>query len=64
MGVDEVFRGAIYIPVREDLIAASLGSGDYYELEGTADATEIEEKWDQTQKIQGYVKPPSLGTLE
>ena len=63
MGVDDVFRGAIYIPVREDLIAASLGSGDYYELEG-ADATEVVEKWDQAQKIQNYVKAPSLGTLE
>ena len=57
----EVYRGAIYIPVREDLIAASLGSGEYYEL---SEATQAEEDWAQTQKVQGYKKPASLSTMK
>jgi fructose-1,6-bisphosphatase/inositol monophosphatase family enzyme len=44
----ELYRGAIYVPVREDLIAASLGSGEYYEL---GEATQVEEDWAQTQKV-------------
>ena len=59
-GGTELYKGAIYIPVREDIIAASLGSGDYYELPGS-DATQVEKDWEQTQKVNGYVKPPSLG---
>lgn len=61
-GATELYRGAIYIPVREDLVAASLGSGDYYELPGS-DATQVAQEFDQTQKVQGYQKPPSLGNL-
>lgn len=57
----EVYRGAIYVPVREDLIAASLGSGEYYEL---GEATQVEEDWAQTQKVQGYKKPASLSTMK
>lgn len=57
----ELYRGAIYVPVREDLIAASLGSGEYYEL---GEATQVEEDWAQTQKVQGYKKPASLSTMK
>lgn len=57
----ELYRGAIYVPVREDLIAASLGSGEYYEL---GEATQVEEDWEQTQKVQGYKKPASLSTMK
>jgi hypothetical protein len=35
-----VYKGAIYIPVREDLIAASLGSGEYYEIDQAVSAEE------------------------
>ena len=59
-GATELYRGAIYIPVREDLIAASLGSGDYYSLPGK-DATQTQKDWAQAQKVNNYVKPPSLG---
>lgn len=61
-GATELFRGAIYIPVRENLISASLGSGDYYKLDGD-NAYQTEKDWEYNQKIQNYQKPPSLGTL-
>lgn len=56
-----VYKGAIYIPVREDLIAASLGSGEYYEID---QAVSAEEEQIQAQKVQKYKKPASLGTLQ
>ena len=57
----ELYRGAVYVPVREDLIAASLGSGEYYD---SSTATQVEKAWEQTQKIQKYQKPLSLATMK
>lgn len=61
-GATELYRGAIYIPVRENLITASLGSGKYYTVPDS-DATNTERKWEIAQKQQQYQKPPTLSEL-
>lgn len=61
-GGTELYRGAIYIPVRSNLITASLGSGKYYTLPDS-DATNTERKWETVQKQQNYQRPPTLSEL-
>jgi hypothetical protein len=39
-GRDELYEGAIYIPIRQDLIAASLGGTKYFKV-GTQDAVTV-----------------------
>lgn len=61
-GATELYRGAIYIPVRQNLITASLGSGKYYTVPDS-DATNTERKWEIAQTQQKYQKPPTLSEL-
>lgn len=62
MGKDNLFEGAIYIPVREDLISASLGGNNYYKLKGQ-DAITVAQKFADEQKLQTYQQAPTLGEL-
>jgi hypothetical protein len=59
---NNVYSGSVYIPVRQNLINASLGSGHYPTMQGN-DAMDIEAKEQQKQKLQTYVPSPSLSTL-
>lgn len=59
---NNVYSGSVYIPVRQNLINASLGSGHYPTIQGN-DAMNIEAKEQQKQRLQTYVPSPSLSTL-
>lgn len=59
---NNVYSGSVYIPVRQNLINASLGSGHYPTIQGN-DAMDIEAKEQQKQRLQTYVPSPSLSTL-
>lgn len=59
---NNVYSGSVYIPVRQNLINASLGSGHYPTIQGD-DAMDIEAKEQQKQRLQTYVPSPSLSTL-
>ena len=61
-GGNNVYSGSVYIPVRQNLINASLGSGHYSTIQGN-DAMDIEAKEQQKQRLQTYVPSPSLSTL-
>ena len=62
MGADNLYEGAIYIPIRQDIIAASLGSKNYYNLPGTKDAIQIAAKWADAQTVNSYRPAPSLAS--
>lgn len=62
-GRDELYEGAIYIPIRQDLIAASLGGTKYFKV-GTQDAVTVAQKWADNQAIQNYQKAPSLAEIK
>lgn len=62
-GATDLYKGAIYIPVREDIIAASLGSGEYYTVPNS-DAVSTEMAWNQAQRTNNYKKPPTLSSLK
>ena len=62
MGADELYEGAIYIPIRQDIIAASLGNKNYYNLPGTKDAIQIASKWADAQAVSAYRPAPSLAS--
>ena len=62
MGADALYEGAIYIPIRQDIIAASLGSKNYYSLPGTKDAIQIASKWADAQAVKSYRPAPSLAS--
>lgn len=62
MGADELYEGAIYIPIRQDIIAASLGNKNYYNLPGTKDAIKIASKWADAQAVSSYRPAPSLAS--
>lgn len=62
MGADELYEGAIYIPIRQDIIAASLGNKNYYNLPGTKDAIQIASKWADAQAVSSYRPAPSLAS--
>lgn len=62
MGADNLYEGAIYIPIRQDIIAASLGSKNYYNLPGTKDAIQIASKWADSQVVNNYRPAPSLAS--
>lgn len=59
---NNVYSGSVYIPVRQNLINASLGSGHYPTIQGN-DAMDIEAKEQQKQRLQTYVPSPSLQNL-
>lgn len=59
---NNVYSGSVYIPVRQSLINASLGSGHYPTIQGN-DAMDIKAKEQQKQRLQTYVPSPSLSTL-
>lgn len=59
---NNVYSGSVYIPVRQNPINASLGSGHYPTIQGN-DAMDIEAKEQQKQRLQTYVPSPSLSTL-
>ena len=59
---NNVYSGSVYIPVRQNLINASLGSGHYPTIQGD-EAMDIEAKEQQKQRLQTYVPSPSLSTL-
>jgi hypothetical protein len=63
MGVDKLYEGAIYIPIRQDVIAASLGSGDYFDVYGTTDSEVIREMTEEEKKLSTYTKPNNLSAL-
>lgn len=62
MGADNLYEGAIYVPIRRDLIAASLGSKNYYNLPGTKDAIQIAAKWANDEVVRTYQPAPSLAS--
>ena len=62
-GRDELYEGAIYIPIRQDLIAASLGGTKYFKV-GTQDAVTVAQKWADNQAVQNYQKAPSLAEIK
>lgn len=62
-GATNLYKGAIYIPVREDIIAASLGSGEYYTVPNS-DAISTEMAWNQNKRTSNYKKPPTLSALK
>jgi len=62
MGADALYEGAIYIPIRQDIIAASLGGKNYYNLPGTKDAIQIASKWADAQAVSTYRPAPSLAS--
>ena len=62
MGADNLYEGAIYIPIRRDLIAASLGSKNYYSLPGSNDAIKVAEKWANDEVVRTYQPAPSLSS--
>lgn len=62
-GGNNVYAGSVYIPVRENFINASLGSGHYTTLKGN-DANEIQALEDQKQRLQTYNKTPSISVLQ
>ena len=62
MGADNLYEGAIYIPIRRDLIAASLGSKNYYNLPGSNDAIKVAEKWANDEVVRTYQPAPSLSS--
>lgn len=62
-GGDNVYSGSVYIPVRQNIINAALGSGHYPTLQGN-DANMLQAKEEQKQRIQSYVATPSLSTLQ
>lgn len=59
---NNVYSGSVYIPVRQNLINASLGSGHYPTMQGN-DAMDIEAREQQKQRLQTYVPSPPLSTL-
>ena len=63
VGKDELYEGAIYIPIRQDIIAASLGGTKYFKV-GTQDAITVAQKWADNQAIQNYQKAPSLAEIK
>lgn len=63
MGVDKLYEGAIYIPIRQDVIAASLGSGNYFDVYGTTDSGVIREMTEEEKKLSTYTKPNNLSAL-
>lgn len=60
---DNVYSGSVYIPVRQNIINAALGSGHYPTLQGN-DANVLQAKEQQKQRLQTYVQTPSLSTLQ
>lgn len=60
---DNVYSGSVYVPVRQNLINASLGSGHYPTMQGN-DAKEIDALEQQKQRLQSYVQTPSLSVLQ
>jgi hypothetical protein len=62
MGADQLYEGAIYIPIRQDIIAASLGGKNYYNLPGTKDAIQIASKWADEAAVRNYRPAPSLAS--
>lgn len=60
---DRVYSGSVYIPIRQNLINASLGSGHYPTIQGN-DAKQIDALEQQKQRLQSYVQTPSLSTLQ
>lgn len=63
-GVTELYEGAIYIPVRSDVIGASLASGQYFKVNATDDSAVIMDEQAQARKAQGYSKPGSLSSIK
>lgn len=60
---DVVYGGSVYIPIRQNIINASLGSGKYATLQGN-DANKLQAEEDRKIKLQNYVPSPSLSTLQ
>lgn len=62
LGATNIFAGTIFIPVRENSIAASLGSRDYYQVP-VKDATTIEAMEQEAKRTSSYIKAPTLSSL-
>lgn len=60
---DNVYSGSVYIPVRQNIINAALGSGHYPTLQGN-DANMLQAKEEQKQRLQSYIATPSLSALQ
>lgn len=64
MGKDSLYEGAIYIPIRSDIIASSLGNTNYYKLPGANDAIQVAQKWADMKAVQNYKAAPTLSQLK
>lgn len=62
LGKDELYEGAIYIPIRQDIIAASLAGTAKYKLPGN-DAINAASRWADNQAAQDYQEAPTLSEL-
>lgn len=64
LGKDNLYEGAIYIPIRSDIIASSLGNSNYYKLPGANDAIQVAQKWADMKAVQNYQAAPTLSQLK
>lgn len=64
LGLDRVYEGAIYIPIRPDAIDASLGSGKYLKVYGTDDSEVIRDNTQTSLKLDSYQKPTNLAAMK
>ena len=64
LGLDRVYEGAIYIPIRPDAIDASLGAGKYLKVYGTDDSEVIRDATQTSLKLDSYQKPTNLAAMK
>lgn len=64
LGLDRVYEGAIYIPIRPDAINASLGAGKYLKVYGTDDTEVIRDNTQTSLKLDSYQKPTNLAAMK
>lgn len=62
-GRDSLYEGAVFIPVREDIIGATLGGNKYYKLPAD-NAISAAQKWADNQKVQTYTPGKSLNEVK
>lgn len=60
---DKLYEGAVFIPIREDIIASTYGGNKYYKLP-QENAISAAQRWADDQKVQTYNPGKKLGELK
>lgn len=60
---DKLYEGAVFIPIREDIIASTYGGSKYYKLP-TENAISAAQRWADDQVVQTYSPGKKLGEVK